>query len=183
MFFFAILIGFLLVLLFYVLSVYNSLAKMKVQIQEAWSGVDIQLKRRVDMIPNLVETVKGYAKHEQSVFENVTKARAALMSAKNPQDADKANNMLTDALKSLFAVAENYPDLKASENFRSLQGEIADTETKVAYSRQFYNAAVRDYNSKLVVFPNTLIANTFGFKSETFFEAAVAEREPVKVAF
>jgi LemA protein len=156
---------------------------MKVRIQEAWSQIDVQLKRRIDLIPNLVETVKGYATHEKEVFENVTKARAALMGAQTPEQAGQADNMLTGALKTLFAVAEAYPELKAQEGFVKLQSELSDTEDKVAYSRQFYNSTVRDYNSKLVVFPSNLIGNMFGFKSQEFFEAEEAERAAVKVDF
>ena len=155
--------------LVYVVLVYNSFASMKVRIQEAWSQIDVQLKRRTDLIPNLLETV--------------TKARAALMGAQTPEQAGQADNMLTGALKTLFAVAEAYPELKAQEGFVKLQSELSDTEDKVAYSRQFYNSTVRDYNSKLVVFPSNLIGNMFGFKSQEFFEAEEAERAAVKVDF
>lgn len=167
----------------YVLTVYNGLAKLRVRIKEAWSQIDVQLKRRTDLIPNLVETVKGYASHEKELFENVTKARSALMNASNPKEAGEADNMLSGALKSLFAVAENYPELKASENFKQLQGDLTDTEDKIAYSRQFYNSVVRDYNEKLVVFPSNVIGGLFGFKEEVFFEVNEADREPVKVDF
>lgn len=168
--------------LFFV-SVYNNLSKFKVRIDEAWSQIDVQLKRRVDLIPNLVETVKGYATHEKEVFENVTKARAALMGASNAKEAGDADNMLTGALKSLFAVAEAYPELKAQEGFVNLQRELSDTEDKVAYSRQFYNSVVRDYNEILVVFPSNLVAGMFGFKRKEFFEVAESDKEPVKVDF
>ena len=167
----------------YFIGIFNSLSTLKVRIKEAWSQIDVQLKRRVDLIPNLVETVKGYATHEKEVFENVTKARSALMSATNPQEAGTANNMLKDALKSLFAVAEAYPELKAQEGFVNLQKELSDTEDKVAYSRQFYNSVVRDYNQKLVVFPSNMIGNILGFTQEKFFETQESEREPVKVSF
>lgn len=167
----------------YFIAIYNSLASLRVKIKEAWSQIDVQLKRRIDLIPNLVETVKGYAAHEKTVFENVTKARSALMSAQNPADAGKADNMLTGALKSLFAVAEAYPELKAQESFSKLQDELAHTEDKVAYSRQFYNGVVRDFNEKIVVFPSNIIASALGFKAEQFFEATEAERDPVKVDF
>ena len=167
----------------YFIAIYNSMASLKVKIKEAWSQIDVQLKRRIDLIPNLVETVKGYAKHEKEVFENVTRARAALMGAQTPKDAGVADNMLTGALKSLFAVAEAYPELKASENFSKLQEELAHTEDKVAYSRQFYNSVVRDFNQKIVMFPSNLIAGILGFTQEEFFEAEEAEREAVKVAF
>jgi LemA protein len=162
---------------------YNNLIKAKIRIKEAWSQIEVQLKRRSSLIPNLIETVKGYAKHEKSVFENVTKARSALLSAKNPQKAAEANNMLAGALKTLFAVAEAYPDLKASENFKVLQEELSDTETKIAASRQFYNANVLDYNTKIKVFPNVLLANLLGFKEGEFFEAEAEAKKEVKVSF
>jgi LemA protein len=171
------------IVLVFVWSVYNSLASLRVKIKEAWSQIDVQLKRRIDLIPNLVETVKGYAAHEKDVFENVTKARASLMSAADPQEADQANVQLTGALKSLFAIAEAYPELKAQEGFVNLQKELSDTEDKVSYSRQFYNAVVREYNEKLVMFPSNIFASMFGFKEEAFFEAQPAEREAVKVQF
>jgi LemA protein len=167
----------------YLIGIYNSLASLRVKVKEAWSGIDVQLKRRIDLIPNLVETVKGYAKHEKEVFEAVTQARSALMSAGSHKDALQADQQLTGALKSLFAVAEAYPELKAQEGFVSLQGELSDTESKIAYSRQFYNSVVRDMNSKIVTFPGNIFANMFGFKQEEFFEAEDAAREPVKVSF
>lgn len=162
---------------------YNGLVTAKARIEEAWSGIDVQLKRRADLIPNLVETVKGYAKHEKEVFENVTTARSALMSAKSPEEKAEANNMLTGALKSLFAVAEAYPELKASDNFKDLQRQIEDTEDKVAYSRQFYNSNVLDYNVKIRVFPNVLIARILNFNEEPFFKAKDEDKEDVKVKF
>lgn len=167
----------------YVVVVYNALVTLKVKIEEAWSQIDVQLKRRADLIPNLVETVKGYATHEKEVFENVTKARSALMSANSPKEAGEADNMLTGALKSLFAVAEAYPELKAQEGFVSLQGELSDTEDKVAYSRQFYNSVVRQLNEKIVMFPSSLIAGLFKIAKKEFFEAAPEERDAVKVDF
>jgi LemA protein len=169
--------------LIYIVAVYNTFASLKVKIKEAWSQIDVQLKRRVDLIPNLVEAVKGYVTHERELLENVTKARAALMSAKNPEEAGQADNMLSGALKSLFAVAEAYPELRAQEGFSNLQRELSDTEDKVAYSRQFYNSVVRDYNSRLVVFPSNIVGKLFGFKSEMFFEVEASERDPVKVQF
>ena len=141
------------------------------------------IKRRIDLIPNLIETVKVYAKHEKTVFEEVTKARTALMKAETPHEKAQSDNMLTGALKSLFAVSENYPDLKASENFLQLQQELADTENKIAYSRQFYNTNVRDYNTTLANFPSGPIGRMFGFKDEEFFEAEEADKKPVKVQF
>ncbi len=176
-------IGVLALIGIFVLGLYNKLKTMLVRIDEAWSQIDVQLKRRIDLIPNLVESVKGYAAHEKQVFENVTKARAALMGAQGIQETGEADQMLTGALKSLFAVAEAYPELKAQEGFVNLQKELSDTEDKVAYSRQFFNAVVRDYNSLIVTFPNSLIANMFGFKNKEFFEAEVADREAPKVSF
>ncbi|RJQ38931.1 LemA family protein [Candidatus Microgenomates bacterium] len=178
-----ILIAIVAILALYVWSIYNKLATGKVRIKEALSSIDVQLKRRVDLIPNLIETVKGYAKHEKEVFENVTKARSSLMSAQTPGEKAESNNMLAGALKNLFALAENYPDLKASQNFLNLQEELSDTENKIAYSRQFYNSNVRDYNTSLVTFPSGMVGNFFGFKEEEFFEAEPGEREPVKVKF
>lgn len=167
----------------YLLILYNLLARMKVAIKEAWSTVDVQLKRRADLIPNIVETVKGYASHEKAVFQKVTEARSAVMKATGVPETAKADNMLTGALKSLFAVAEAYPDLKAQANFSDLQKQLSETEDKIAYSRQFYNATVKDFNTKIVMFPNNLLAGLFGFKSEPFFEATSGERENVEVKF
>lgn len=167
----------------FIVGIYNSLQTLRLRIKEALSGIDVQLKRRIDMIPNLIETVKGYAKHEKEVFENITKARSNLMGASTMSEKAEANNMITDALKSLFAVAEAYPDLKANANFMELQRALEDTEDKIAYSRQFYNSNVLNYNTKLSVFPSNIIGNMFGFKTEEFFEASAAERENVKVKF
>lgn len=179
-----VLIGIGAVVILWVVSTYNILVTMRVRIKEAMSGIDVQLKRRADLIPNLVETVKGYAKHEKGVFKEVTEARSALMKARTPNAKAAADNMLTGALKSLFAVAESYPQLKANENFKELQKELSDTEDKVAYSRQFYNSVVKDFNTKIVVFPNVVIANMFHFVSEEFFEVADAQdRKKVKVQF
>lgn len=176
-------IGIVVLLVLYVWSLYNSLVTARVRIQEAWSGIDVQLKRRADLVPNLVEAVKGYVKHEKGVLENVTKARAAMLGAKTVGEKEKADNMLTGALKTIFAVAEAYPKLRASENFKQLQEELSDIEEKVAYSRQFYNSNVMDYNTKIKVFPNVLLAGSFGFKEEEFFEAEAGEREKVEVKF
>lgn len=167
----------------YVWLTYNSLITLRERIKEALSGIDVQLKRRADLIPNLVETVKGYAKHEKEIFENVTKARSQLMKADTPHAKAEADNMLTGALKSLFAVAENYPTLRASENFQKLQEELSDTENKISYSRQFYNSNVLAYNTKIQMFPSSLIARQFGFKEKEFFEAEEEERKNVKVSF
>lgn len=169
--------------LLFVLFLYNGLVRARLRVKEAWSGIEVQLKRRSSLIPNLVETVKGYAKHEKAVFENVTKARSALLKAEGPKDSAAANNMLAGALKSLFAVAEAYPDLKASENFKELQQELSDTETKIAASRQFYNANVLDYNTKIKVFPNILLAGIFGFNEEEFFEAEDESKKDIEVKF
>ncbi len=167
----------------FVWGLYNGLVTAKARVDESWSGIDVQLKRRADLIPNLVETVKGYATHEKSVFENVTKARSVLMGAKTPKEAAEANNQLSSALKSLFAVAEAYPDLKASQNFADLQQQLGDTEDKIAYSRQFYNTNVLDYNVKIKVFPNVLLASPLGFREIEFFKAAAEEKEEIKVKF
>ena len=176
-------IGIAVVLILYLIYVYNALRILQVRIKEALSGIDVQLKRRTDLIPNLLETVKGYAKHEKGVFEEVTKARSALLKAETPHEKAQANNMLTDALKSIFAVAEAYPDLKASQNFLDLQNELSDTEDKIAYSRQFYNTNVRDYNTMIVTFPNVFVANMFGFKESEFFEAGEEDKKKVEVKF
>jgi len=170
-------------LLVFIWSIYNGFITLATQIDEAWSQIDVQLKRRMDLIPNLVASVKGYAKHEKTVFENVTKARSAMMKADSPEDLAKANDKLSGALKSLFAVAESYPQLRANENFLQLQKEIGDTEDKVAYSRQFYNSTVMDYNVKVKVFPNMLLAGVFGFKEKPFFKTEEEERKSVKVEF
>lgn len=171
------------ILALYIFLIYNGLISSKIRISEALSQIDVQLKRRVDLIPNLVETVKGYAKHEKDLFESVTKARASLVSATSVQGKAEANNELSKTLKSLFAVAEAYPDLKASENFKQLQEELSDTENKIAYSRQFYNSTVMDYNTKIKVFPTVLFANIFSFKPTEFFEIEEKEKAPVKVSF
>lgn len=170
-------------LLLYIWFIYNGLVTLKMRVQEALSQIDIQLKRRTDLIPNLVETVKGYAKHEKELLSRVTEARSNLMHAKTAEGKAEANNMLTDTLKSLFAVTENYPDLKASQNFLSLQEELSDTENKIAYSRQFYNSNVLAYNTKLQVFPDNLVANMFHFKPEQFFQSGEEDKKPVKVSF
>ncbi len=155
-----------------VASLYNSLVKLNVRTDESWSDITVQLKRRADLIPNLVSTVKGYATHEKSVFEDVANARSAIMSAKGPAETAKADNMLTSTMKSLFAVAENYPDLKASDNFQQLQGQITDTEDKIQASRTIYNSNVKDFNSKRKVFPTSIFAGMLGFKADReFFDA------------
>ena len=175
--------GALLLIAMYLITTYNGLVILKTRIQEAFSGIDVQLKRRADLIPNLVETIKGYAKHEKEVFENVTKARSALMSAESVQEKAEADNMLTGALKSLFAVSEAYQELKANENFKDLQSQLADTEDKVAYSRQFYNSNVLDFNAKIQMFPTNLFAGMLGFTAFEFFKADEADRKKVDVKF
>jgi LemA protein len=164
-------------------STYNALATGKVRIKEALSGIDVQLKRRIDLVPNLIETVKGYAKHEKGLLENVTKARSSLMKANTNSEKAASDDMLSGALKNLIAIGEAYPDLKASQNFLNLQEELSDIEAKIAYARQFFNTNVSSYNSTLVNFPSSIIGNMFGFKSEEFFEASDAERKGVKVKF
>lgn len=178
-----IIIAIVVITVIFVWSTYNGLATGKVRIKEAFSGIDVQLKRRIDLVPNLVETVKGYAKHERGVLEKVTEARTSLMKASTPHEKAQSDNMLAGALKTLFAVSENYPDLKASRNFLELQQELSDIEAKIAYSRQFYNSNVRDYNATLARFPSGQIGRMFGFKDEEFFEAGEGERKNVKVTF
>ena len=168
---------------FYIWFLYNGLITARLRIKEAWSQIEVQLKRRSSLIPNLIETVKGYAKHEKEVFQNVTKARTQMLNAKDPKEAAKADNMLTGALKTLFAIAENYPTLRASENFKALQEELSDTETKIAASRQFYNANVLDYNTKIKIFPNVLLASLLNFTPEEFFEAEEEAKKDIKVKF
>ena len=171
------------VLVLFIWALYNGLVTSRMRVRESWSGIDVQLKRRSSLVPNLVETVKGYAAHEKEVFENVTKARSALLGATDPKAAADANNMLTGALKTLFAVAEAYPQLRASENFMQLQKELSDIESKIAYARQFYNGNVMAYNTKIQIFPNVLFAGTFGFSPADFFAATEEEKADVKVSF
>jgi len=179
-----IIIAVIAIIIFWFIAVYNGLIRLRNQTSEAWSDIDVQLKRRHDLIPNLVETVKGYASHERQIFENVTKARASAISAQGTEEKGKAENMLSGALKSLFAVAENYPQLRASENFAKLQDELSDTENKIQASRRFYNGNVRDFNTKLQVFPNNMIAPMLGFKAFEFFQVEEeAEKKPVEVKF
>lgn len=178
-----VIVGIIGLVLVWLLMTYNSLVTLRNRVREAWSEIDVQLKRRSSLIPNLVEAVKGYAKHEKSVFENVTKARSALVGATTLAGKAAANDQLTGALKSLFAVAEAYPDLKASDNFKELQDELSDTETKVAASRQFYNTQVLDLNTSLETFPTNMIGNTFGFQKEEFFKATDNEKKDVAVKF
>lgn len=173
------------VIALWLMGVYNSLIKSRNRVDEAWSDIEVQLKRRYDLIPNLVNTVKGYAKHEEGVFTKVTDARTRAMGAQTPEDRLAAENVLSGTLKSLFAVAENYPQLKANENFLRLQSDLTDTEDKIQASRRFYNGNVRDFNTKLQVFPTNLIANMFGFTAKTFFDIDEKgpEGQPVNVQF
>ena len=164
----------------WLIGVYNSLIRLKNRVKEAWSDIDVQLKRRYDLIPNLMETVKGYMKHEEGVLTKVTQARASAMQAQGIAEKGQAENMLSETLKSLFAVAENYPDLKASQNFLQLQDEISDTENKIQAARRFYNGQVRDFNTKIEVFPNNLIAGMLNFKAWDFF-AIENEKEKANV--
>jgi len=164
-------------------AIYNGLVTARNKVKNAWAQIDVQLNRRADLIPNLVETVKGYAAHESSVFEDVTAARAGLMNANGVKEIGEANNQLSSTLKTLFAVAENYPELKANENFKELQAQLAETEDKIAYSRQFYNDTVMMYNNKCQTFPSNIFAGMFGFKEADFFEAAGEARSVPKVEF
>lgn len=167
----------------FAIGVYNSLIVLKNKVDEGWADIDTQLKRRWDLIPNMVETVKGYAKHEAGVFEAVTKARSQAMQAKSPEEHAQAENMLTGALKSLFAVAENYPELKANQNFMDLQATLREVEEHIQMSRRYYNGTVKDFNTKLEIFPNNIVAGMLGFKKREFFEIADEERQNVKVSF
>lgn len=178
-----IIIGAVVLIVLWLFATYNGLVTLRNRVREAWSQIDVQLKRRSSLIPNLVEAVKGYIKHEKGVLEEVTKARTSLMGAKDPHEAADANNMLTGALKSLFAVAENYPQLRASENFKQLQDELSDTETKVAAARQFYNTNVLDLNNNLETIPSVWIGQMFNFKKEEFFKASEEEKADIKVKF
>ncbi len=170
-------------IIFWLIAVYNDLIKGKNRVDEAWSDIDVQLKRRYDLIPNLVESVKAYAGHEKEVFQKVTEARTQAMQAKTLDEKGKAENILSGTLKSLFAVAEAYPDLKASTNFLQLQDELSDTENKIQASRRFYNGNARDFNIKVQVFPNNLVAGMLGFKKYEFFQAEEEAKAAPKVQF
>jgi len=181
-----VIIGIVVVILVFVIGVYNGLVKTQQRVKEAWSDIDVQLKRRYNLIPNLIETVKGYAKHEQETFDKVVKARSAAMNANGVEATGKAENMLTGALKSIFALSEAYPDLKANQNFAKLQEELSDTENKIQASRRFYNGMVRDFNTKMQVFPNNIIVGFFGdkFAKQDFFEIEEeGQRANVEVKF
>lgn len=176
-------VGIIVLLVLYAVLLYNRLIVLRNRIDNAWSQTDVQLRRRYDLIPNLVETVKGYATHEREVFERVTEARARAIAAGNVKDQGQAENMLTGALRSLFAVAENYPQLRASENFMHLQEELSGTESKIAFARQFYNDTVLSYNNTRQSFPAVLVANTLGFGPREYFEMEEEARTPVQVKF
>jgi len=179
-----IILGVLVVIVILLIGMYNSLVQLRVRADSAWADIDVQLKRRHDLIPNLVETVKGYATHEKGTFENIAKLRSQAMQAGSPADKAAAENQLTGALKSLFAVAENYPDLKASEQFTQLQGSLSQTEDTIQNSRRYYNAVVRDLNTKVQSFPTNILAGMFGFQQKQFFELTeTTDREPVAVKF
>ncbi len=179
-----IILAIVVLILIIIVAMFNGLVRLRTRAQEGWSDIDVQLKRRYDLIPNLVESVKGYASHEKTVFEDVTKARSMAMQASGPGKA-AAENQLSQTLKSLFAVAENYPQLKANENFLNLQNELTDTEDKIQAARRFYNGMVRDLNTKIQTFPSNLIASSFNFKPMQFFgdDMTAEERQPVKVQF
>ncbi|MBZ5655859.1 MAG: LemA family protein [Acidobacteriia bacterium] len=176
-------IGILVVIGIVLAMMYNGLVQLRVRSDSAWSDIDVQLKRRHDLIPNLVETVKGYAAHEKGTFENIAKFRSMAMQATGPADKAAAENQLTGALKSLFAVAENYPQLQASQEFTQLQNSLGQTEDGIQNARRYYNAVVRDLNTKIQSFPTNLIAGMFGFQQKQFFETAATDREPVAVKF
>ncbi|HJP80962.1 MAG TPA: LemA family protein [Candidatus Saccharimonadales bacterium] len=180
-----IVLGVVVLLALFLWMTYNSLVTLKVRVDEAWSDITVQLKRRLDLIPNLVNSVKGYAQHESSVFEKVTEARATALNAKGVKETAAAENQFEGALKSLFAVAESYPDLKANQNFIQLQQELVDTEDKIQASRRFYNGGVRDLNTKIQIFPNNIFAGMLGFKQREFFEVEdqAAVEKPVDVKF
>jgi LemA protein len=178
-----VLLGIVVLIILYVVALYNRLVVDRNRIDNAWSQIDVQLRRRYDLIPNLIETVKGYAAHEREVFEKVTEARANAIAANTVKDQGQAENVLTQALRSVFAVAENYPQLRATENFQQLQEELSGTESKIAFARQFYNDTVLRYNNARQAFPAVIVANAFGFGPREYFEMEETAREPVKVKF
>jgi len=177
-------LGILVLLVVVFVLIWNTLVVLRARIDNAWAQIDVQLKRRADLIPNLVESVKGYMKHEKTVLENITKARSAIMSAKGPKEAAKADASFAGALKTLFAIAENYPNLRATENFQMLQEELSGTESKIAYARQLYNDTVLDFNTKIQMIPWSIIAGMFSFAAREYFKTeSDAERKAVKVKF
>ncbi len=167
----------------FVIMLYNNLQKLRILVEEAWSGIDVQLKKRYDLIPNIVNTVKGYAKHEKETFENVTKYRNAAMNAQSPEEQIEAENQLSATLKTLFAVAENYPELKADTSFLNLQNKLSEIENELEGARRYYNGTVREFNMKIATFPNSIIAGIFNFKAKPFFEAEAEAKQNVKVDF
>jgi LemA protein len=180
-----VILGAMLLVIFAGIAIYNRLVRLRTTVHSSWSDIDVNLKKRYDLVPNLVETVKGYATHERGVFENVTKARSMAMSASTPADKAKTENMFGETLKSLFAVAEAYPDLKANANFQQLQSQLKELEDNIEYARRYYNAVVRDYNIMTETFPSNVVAGQFRFEKEEFFELEEpgVERKPVKVSF
>lgn len=180
-----VILGIFLAIISFVIAIYNKLIRLRNTVRSSWSDIDVQLKKRYDLVPNLVETVKGYASHEKYVFEKVTEARSIAMKAKSPADKAKAENMFTETLKSLFAVAEAYPELKANANFMQLQLQLKELEDNIEYARRYYNAVVRDFNILIESFPSNIVATSFNFKQEEFFELETpeVERKPVKVSF
>jgi len=178
-----IILGIIVIAAIVLVLIYNNLITLKTRVENAWSQIDVQLKKRYDLVPNLVETVKGYAKHEKEIFENVTKARAAALSATSLKEKAKAEGELTSALKTLFAVAENYPTLRASENFKLLQEQLEGIESKIAYARQFYNDSVLEYNTKIAQIPDVFIARPMGFGPKEFFKIEEQEKAAPKVSF
>ncbi len=175
--------GVVAVVVLFVIFLYNSLIRLRNQVKNSFAQIDVQLKRRNDLIPNLIESVKGYMKHERELLENVTKARTSIMSAKTMEGKAKASNMMSETLKSIFAVSENYPTLRANENFIQLQEEITGTENKISYARQHYNDIVMAFNTKIETFPNSIFARQLKFGKESLFEASAEERKNVKVKF
>lgn len=173
----------LLLIVLFIIANYNSLVRLRNKVRDQFSQIDVQLKKRSDLVPNLVETVKGYTKHESETLENIVNARNKYLSAKNENDKVNASNEMSDSLTKLFALAESYPELKANTNFENLQNQLQEVEEKISYARQFYNDTVLMYNNKVEVFPSNIIASMFGFKKDVFFEAKKEERENVKVKF
>ncbi len=178
-----IIVAVIILIILYVVKTYNSFISLRNRVRDQWSQIDVQLKRRFDLIPNIVSTVKGYAKHEKETLEDVVKARNTFLSSSTKEEEMKANSELTNAVSKLFALAESYPDLKANTNFIKLQDELNETENKIASARQFYNDTALKYNNKVEMFPSNIVASIFHFKTETFFEANETERENVKVEF
>lgn len=178
-----IILGIIIVLVIYGISAYNGFITLRNRVGNSWSQIDVQLKNRADLVPNLVETVKGYASHEKETFDQIVKARSGVLNANTPEESIEANDMLTGALNRLMVVVEAYPELKANANFLSLQGDLKDVEDKIRYSRQFYNDTVLKYNNKIQTFPNNVVANMFGFKEKVFFKVEEEDREVPRVQF